>query len=471
MQLLLRDVTEVLLDKPDSAAKSEALDDLYQARGWTIVRLLRDFNDIIDDHPIVREPMRECALKHCLRISEAETEDAENYRLAREKFAEIFGLTPEAQNLLEFAYIHESESDVGCYLERELEIFRIQNRRALAVIMDTNILVVMNAFHELQTCQLIADVPVNNGFGRFDDAVCQVFETPEQNPAELFCSPLKGETLPLDSFNIAPEDINYITRLMKSETDSPVHIRSDRLDCQHCWKGGLQRQTFERNRKHEHSLKESRQLCCRGRAGIDESEHKGKEKSWLHSLLEKPNNRVIWITNHVEHIHPSVIRRFSYSIFFREAGRKEREKILRGIISRHNVQEYFDTTIIKYFTKSYPVPASVVEGAITQAKTLGCSRDEFVPSAEQFVKSYIQLLHGGRRIIRRAANEVRDFTLSGVTLDGAVIDDIMTRSRRADEAMRKANGSLEGGCATILFYGPPGTGKTALARHIAYDPA
>ena len=85
------------------------------------------------------------------------------------------------------------------------------------------------------------------------------------------------------------------------------------------------------------------------------------------------------------------------------------------------------------------------------------------------MKSYIRLLHGGREVLRRPSNEVRGFTLQGVTLDGTVIDDIMTRCRRADEAMKTANGELEGGCATMLFYGPPGTGKTALARHIAYE--
>ena len=111
----------------------------------------------------------------------------------------------------------------------------------------------------------------------------------------------------------------------------------------------------------------------------------------------------------------------------------------------------------------------MIESAITQAKTLGCEAEDFVQTSEQFIKSYLTLLHGGRKVLRRASNEVRGFTLQGVTLDGTVIDDIMTRCRRADEAMKTANGELEGGCATMLFYGPPGTGKTALARHIAYE--
>ncbi|MBQ7219651.1 MAG: AAA family ATPase, partial [Synergistaceae bacterium] len=177
----------------------------------------------------------------------------------------------------------------------------------------------------------------------------------------------------------------------------------------------------------------------------------------------------IWITNHVEHIHTSVMRRFSYSIYFREPGRKEREKLFTTITHRHNVSGYFSDSGIKTLARNYAVPAAVIESAVTQAKILGCDAEDFVQTSEQFMKSYIRLLHGGREVLRRPTNEVKGFTLSGVTLDGAAIDDIMTRCRRAYEAMKKADGQLEGGCATILFYGPPGTGKTALARHIAYE--
>ena len=494
---LLRDLITAAREKQDNNPDySDALDELVQARGWTITRLVRDFNDILDDHPILRAPMRDCALKHCEHIAATEAHDADNYRLAREKFAGIFGLTTNAQELLEFAYIHETESDVGCYLERELDIFKTQNRRMFAAVMDMNITDVMSALHELQRCRLIGDGIINNGFRGFDDVVYELYENPNADQEELFCTPLKGEILPLDMFNVSREDLAYITRLMKSDTSSPVHIMI-------YGSPGTGKTTFARSLAHELGLtawtsNTSIQDSHRGRegsivatmnisskhprsfvvvdeaeqilhSGIDENKNRGKEKSWLHSLLEKPNNRVIWITNHVEHIHPSVMRRFTYSIFFKEAGRREREKLFINIADKHNVRDYFPDSEVKALARNYAVPAAVIDSAITQAKTLGCEQEEFIPAAEQFMKSYIRLLHGGRKVIRRPSNEVRGFTLSGVTLDGAAITDIMTRCRRADEAMRLANGQLEGGCASMLFYGPPGTGKTALARHIAYE--
>ena len=221
---LLRALISVVREKSDNLDYSDALEELYQARGWTITRLTRDFNDIIDDNPILREPMKACTLKVCQRIAATEAIDAENYRLAREKFAGIFGLTPNAQELLEFAYIHETESDVGCYLERELDIFKTPNRKMFSALLDMNITEIMTALHELQRCRLLGDGPINSGFRGFDDAVYEVYETPTADPAEIFCTPLKGETLPLDMFNISAEDLSYITRLLKSDTHSPVHI-------------------------------------------------------------------------------------------------------------------------------------------------------------------------------------------------------------------------------------------------------
>lgn len=49
-----------------------------------------------------------------------------------------------------------------------------------------------------------------------------------------------------------------------------------------------------------------------------------KDKAWLNDFLEKPGQRVIWITNHIEHIDQAVRRRFTFSIHFSRLGTQER---------------------------------------------------------------------------------------------------------------------------------------------------
>ena len=223
---LLRDITKAAMTKPDSPAKSEALDDLRQAQGWRIPQLIRDFNDIIYDNPILRELLRFCALNHCLRISETKADDSENYRLALEKLAGIFCLSPEAQKLLEFAYIVDTEREVSSYFGiGELEIFRPRNKTALSAVLAMNISDVIDAWHEIKRSHLFQSaLSITDGIASINNAVYQVFEAPDKDPEDMFCVPLYGETLPLGSFNIPAEDLSYITRLMTSKTNSPVHI-------------------------------------------------------------------------------------------------------------------------------------------------------------------------------------------------------------------------------------------------------
>lgn len=81
------------------------------------------------------------------------------------------------------------------------------------------------------------------------------------------------------------------------------------------------------------------------------------------------------------------MRRFSYSIYFREAGRKEREKLFITITHRHNVSQYFSDSDIKTLARNYAVPAGVIESAVTQAKILECDGEDFVQISEQFIRN------------------------------------------------------------------------------------
>ena len=48
-----------------------------------------------------------------------------------------------------------------------------------------------------------------------------------------------------------------------------------------------------------------------------------QDKGWLNQLLEEPGARMIWITNSIDEIEGSVLRRFAFSIHFREFNRRQ----------------------------------------------------------------------------------------------------------------------------------------------------
>ena len=497
---LLRNVIEDVQDERDVPEKQDALKLLFHARGSTLNLLGREIIEIMDRCPHVKSFIRLQALRICEEISRYQTSDTKNYEFVRKKFEKIFVLSRDALDFLEFAYIYKINNYIAYYLNSDLEVWKARNKKILACLLKMNISRLDNAINELKTCKILevfTEMGTNEGGVHIDDAIIKIFEQPEIDPKDLFCVKMKGETLPLENFSITKEELNYIIRLLKSTSSAPVHIMiygpsgTGKTTFARSLSKALGLKAFTINvHDDEVSVSATSVIACMNIASkhsgsfvvVDEAEkfldtslrdtgviNHGKDKLWLNTLLEKPDNHVIWITNHVDHIHPSVMRRFSFSVFFEAPGRKEREKLFTDIIKRHKVEKYFTVPQIKLLAKNYEVPAAVIESSIDRAENLEYCGDEFVPAVECSMKAYTTFFRGGEKIIRRVGDEVEDFTLDGLTLDGATISDLMQRCFRADRFMKAAKSKIEGGCATMLFYGPPGTGKTALARHIAHE--
>ncbi|MBR0079041.1 MAG: ATP-binding protein [Synergistaceae bacterium] len=498
LKSLLKNVIEDVENWSGGRDKEEVLNLLYSDETTSLCSLYRELCSVAQDYPYIQTFIRERALKICEEISNYQTSDAKNYELARKKFETIFGLNNCALDFLEFAYISEANNYVECYFSGNLKILKARNKKILACLLNTNISSLNDTIRELETYKLL-DVQTGTGRGyglSLSNILIKFFECPEISPNDLFCVQMKGETLPLENFNIKKEDLNYVVRLLKSKSSAPVHIMlygppgTGKTTFARSLAKSLGLKAFTINvRENVTSESATAVIACMNIASrhpksfvvVDEAEkildtslrdisgEHVKDKLWLNTLLEKPNNHVIWITNHVNNIHPSVMRRFSFSVFFEAPGRKEREKLFFDIIKRHKVEKYFTNSQIKSLAKDYEVPAAVIENSINRAEILKYNDDDFVPAVECSMKAYTTFLRGGREITRKAGSEVKNFTLEGLTLNNAEISDLMERCVRADEFMRNPKSKIEGGCATMLFYGPPGTGKTALARHIAHE--
>lgn len=498
LKRLLKGVIEDV-ENGGSSDKEKVLELLNMSQKGSLNRLSNNFCTIAQDYPYIQPFIRERALKICKEISSYQTSDAKNYELARKKLAEIFSFNNDTLDFLEFAYIHEANIYIKTYFDTDLVLWKSSNKKILACILETNISKLNASINALETCRLLE---VRSGTRRLgscldlDDTLIEIFEQPEMNHNDLFCVQMKGETLSLENFNIKKEELNYMIRLLKSKSSTPVHIMlygppgTGKTTFARSLAKSLGLKAFTINvRENVTSESATAVIACMNIAAkhpksfvvIDEAEKildtslrdtssaNGKDKLWLNTLLERPNNHVIWITNHVNNIHPSVMRRFAFSVFFEAPGRKEREKLFFDIIKRHKVEKYFTNSQIKSLAKDYEVPAAVIENSINRAEILKYKDDEFVPAVECSMKAYTTFLRGGREITRKAGSEVKNFTLEGLTLNNAEISDLMERCVRADEFMRNPKSKIEGGCATMLFYGPPGTGKTALARHIAHE--
>ena len=210
---LLRNVIEDIKNERDVPEKQEALKLLIHLHAQGHFNLARELFDIVNECPHVKSFIRIHALKICEEISKYQTSDAKNYELVRKRFEKIFGLSHDALDFLEFAYIYD--------------VWKARNKKILACLLNMNISRLDNAINELETCQILEVFTGMQGRGEgvhIDDTTIKIFKQPEIDPKDLFCVQMKGETLPLENFSINKEELNYIIKLLKLKNSMPVHI-------------------------------------------------------------------------------------------------------------------------------------------------------------------------------------------------------------------------------------------------------
>jgi len=96
-----------------------------------------------------------------------------------------------------------------------------------------------------------------------------------------------------------------------------------------------------------------------------------QDKGWLNQLLEEPGARIIWITNSISGIEDSVLRRFSFSLYFRPFNRRKRIQLWESILRVNRVKRHFSQPDIADLAKRYKVSAGAIDIAVKKARDVG----------------------------------------------------------------------------------------------------
>lgn len=408
---------------------------------------------------------------------------------ARAALERVFGLDAAAQELCEFAFLLQHFPRIEDCFENRLEVFRLYNRHLLSHMLGIPRQALSCRIRELESFGLFKNA-YSDSF-RLAEPLLGFWAQGEADSRQLFSRPLEGECLPLDSFRIAPEEVRHLRRLLESRGDAPLHIllygtsgtgkstfaRSLARACGvKAWSVNSRNSDDDEDRRA--SLAACLHLASKHEGSfvvVDEAERlldtdlafgrQTKDKAWLNDFLEKPGQRIIWISNQVEHIDPAVRRRFAYSLHFEPLGAQERVGLWREVLKREGLARRFHYAVAATFSMKYPVQAAVIQKAVRQSGALYRGRRDFWLGIERILQAHLALQNGGSFTPKKVCSAAQDFTLSGVCMEGDV-PAFLERCRRVDAAMRSQK-ELRPGCGTMLFYGPPGTGKTELARHIA----
>lgn len=466
----IKDLTEIIMEEP--------------------YRMEDKLEEFLGKYPTAAKPFGTYIYTLCEKFAQDKVQGKPVYGLAMACLRDVFGISQTAAEICEYIFLKQEFEAIESYFEDHLRIHTHAGRRTFLQMLGISSVAFSEALGELKKSGLIES---SSSCLSLSDGLEQFWEPgANKDVAGNFCKPLRGEALPLASFNIPKAELKYTLGLLKGKGQAPVHIML-------YGHPGTGKTTFVRslaqhldvkawavpaNEKEGDADRRTALTACLHTASrhpgafvlVDEAERlldsnpfassDGYGKAWINELLERPGLRVIWVTNHINHIDQAVRRRFSYSIHFAKLGKRERVNIWAQILERHNIQ-FFETSELEALASEYEVEAGVIEAAVRQAKRLARGRKTaFVGALEQHLKSYLKLRSNGHQR-KRKPETVEHYSEDGVCLDGSV-QDLMSACRRADAAMR-ANKTIPQGAATMLFYGPPGTGKTALSRHIAQE--
>lgn len=325
------------------------------------------------------------------------------------------------------------------------------------------------------------------------DDYLRLFENPSaKNLSEKLFAKMSGPLIDLDRFFIPQDQVDHLKGLLRHGHRSPTHVLfygpagtgKTSFARSLCDDLGMVAYDILHSTENRSQMRRAAIQACRnmlendkkGLIVIDEADNllntnKGfgwfgetQDKGWLNRLMERQGPPIIWITNDINGIAPSVRRRFAFSLGFKPFGRKQRRHIWESVLQQHKAQERLPETMVSDLVTRYAVAAGPIDMAVRKAVEVRAkSGQPFCQSVERGLQAFQRLANGGHQPpIPQHADKA--YTLKGLTIDGdlqALIRDL------EDFAAAKRFPGQETTGINLLFYGPPGTGKSETARFIA----
>ena len=308
-----------------------------------------------------------------------------------------------------------------------------------------------------------------------------------------YFSRFSGKAIPLENHLVDPVVTENIINLLKTKRKEPNHIllygppgtgkTSYALGLAR--KLGVSAYEIMREEHNAASTRRAAILAClnmtNGGDGslivIDEADNllntrqawffrgETEDKGWLNQLLEEPGTRMIWITNNIDQIESSVLRRFAFSVHFREFNRRQRFTLWKSVLKRHRVRNRFQDEEINKLVSLYPVSAAIINLAVTKAlETSSARAPVFKDIMKMNLDAHLTLQNSGAK--PKKAERIEDnYSIDGLHIDGN-LPAIMEQTEVFDRCLRQPNNHTARNL-NLLFYGPPGAGKSELARYIA----
>jgi SpoVK/Ycf46/Vps4 family AAA+-type ATPase len=406
--------------------------------------------------------------------------------------ARMLGLTEREIELCYFLLINATYRPADAYFVDHLQCQAFQGRKCLASMLNMRSSEIDEALGG--SLNRLSMVEMGRAFFQLSDDFVNFFTKCSGDDLQSrFFVPMRKRAIPLGCHFTDPKETDHLLKLLKEKPQTATHILlyGAAGTGKTSYARGLARKlrvpTYEIVRDQQNkteSIRAAIHVCLnmtsKGEGSIiivDEADNvlntrgawltrgETQDKGWLNELMELPAARIIWITNSIESIEPSVRRRFSYSLHFRLFNRKQRVRLWETVLKQNKVKGSFSRDELERLAGRYKVSAGAIDLAVKKAMEVSIpTNSEFSSAITMALDNHLMLLNEGERPMRADSIEA-DYSLEGLNVEGDIAA-LVKQLESFDHHLRAADHHA---CRNmnLLFHGPPGTGKSELARYIA----
>jgi len=198
-----------------------------------------------------------------------------------------------------------------------------------------------------------------------------------------------------------------------------------------------------------------------------EFDRKGVDKGWINNFMDENRHKIIWISNDISKVEPSVLRRFNYNVGFKGFTHTQRSGVLTTQLHGHSLENVLTAECIDRLTRKYAVDAGGIASAV---KTAGGILAGTNPAPENVEKLLGCLLSRHQNILGSTSPQKKlvqlspNYDIRVLNTDmpaGDLLNALRVHLRQSSDAHAVP--------ANIMFWGLPGTGKTEFAKYMARD--